>query len=81
MRGAAFDCPGEREGGAADFGEGPARVDGDVDVDAAGAGGLGPAGEGVFFEEGADFESDATHIGEVDAGLGVEIDAELVGVV
>ncbi len=48
---AAFDGSGEGESGAADFGEGPAGVDADVDVHAAGAAGLGPASEAQFVEE------------------------------
>ena len=56
-------------------------MDADVDVDAAGAGGLGPAGEAVFAEDGLDLESDGTDVGQGDAGVGVEVDAELVGVV
>ncbi len=61
-RGAAFDFAGEREGGAADFGEAPVRVDADVDVDAAGAGGLGPAGEVVGFEDLAGDDGNAADV-------------------
>ena len=78
---AAFDGACEGEGGAADFGEGPARVDADVDVHAAGAAGLGPAGEAVLFEDGFDFEGYGADVGPFDAGAGVEVDAELVGMV
>ena len=78
---AAFDGAGEGEGGAADFGEGPAGMDADVDVHAAGAAGFGPAGEAVLFEDGFDFEGDGADVGPLDAGAGVEVDAEFVGVV
>jgi len=71
----------EGEGGAADFGEGPARVDADVDVHAAGAAGLGPAGEAVLLEDGFDFQGDGADVGPVDAGTGVEVDAKFVWVV
>jgi hypothetical protein len=56
-------------------------VDADVDVHAAGTAGLGPAAEAYFFEEGLDFECDEADIGPVNAGAGVEVDAELVGVI
>ena len=78
---AAFDGACEGEGGAADFGEGPAGMDADVDVHAAGAAGLGPADEAVLFEDGFDFEGHGADVGPLDAGAGVEVDAEFVGVV
>ena len=78
---AALDGACEGKGGAADFGEGPTGMDADVDVHAAGAAGFGPAGEAVLFEDGFDFEGDGADVGPVDAGTGVEVDAELVGVV
>ena len=56
-------------------------MDADVDVHAAGAAGLGPAAEAVLFEDGFDFEGDGADVGPLDAGAGVEVDAELVGVV
>ena len=56
-------------------------LDADVDVHAAGAAGLGPAGEAVLFEDGFDFEGDGADVGPFDAGAGIEVDAELVGVV
>ncbi len=79
--GAALDGAGECEGGAADFGEAPARVNADVDMHAAGAAGLGPAAEPEFFEEGFYFEGNAPDVGPLDARSRVEVDAEFIGVV
>ncbi len=78
---AFFDGAGEGERGLADLGEGPSGVDADVDVDAAGAGGFGPSLEADLGEKGLDFEGDAADVVPLDAGAGVEIDAEFVGVV
>ena len=61
--------------------KGPARLDAHVDVHAAGAAGLGPALETHLFEQGLHFESDASHVGPGDAGAGIEIDAQLVGMI
>src|SRR5690242_6388282 len=46
-----FDRAGESESRAADFGEGPARLDANVDVHAARAAGLGPSAQAHFAEE------------------------------
>jgi len=56
-------------------------VDSDVDVHAAGAAGFGPATQAHVFEKGLDFEGHSAHVGPGDAGAGIEIDAQLVGVV
>ena len=56
-------------------------MDADVDVDAAGAGGLGPRDEAMILE---DLVGNEGHVADVlpgNAGAGVEIDAELVRVV
>ena len=78
---AALDGAGEGDGGAADLGEGPAGRKADVDVHAAGAAGFRPTGEADFGEEGADFEGDGEDVGPGDAGAGVKVDAEFVGMV
>jgi len=69
--GAALDGASEGKGGAADFGEGPAGMDADVDVHAARAAGFGPAGEAVLFEDVFDFEGYGADVGPLDAGAGV----------
>jgi hypothetical protein len=42
---------------------------------------LGQAAEAVLFEERFHFEGDGADVGPLDAGAGVEIDAEFVGVI
>jgi hypothetical protein len=70
----------ERQGGAPQLGERPAPVDAHVHVDAARARRLGPAHEP---EVGENLPHDARHVLELGprhARRGVEVDAELVGV-
>lgn len=68
-----------RDGGAAHLGEGPARCDRHEDVQAAPAGGLGPAAQvPVLVEHLAQFVGGAHGVLVVRTGLRVEVDAEFV---
>ena len=66
---------------SADVGEAPARLDGDVDVDAARPRRLREPDERVLLEHGARLEGHTSHRVEGNAGLGVEVDAKLVRVI
>ena len=65
----------------ADVGERPARLDPDVDVDPAAAGGLREADVAELAEQHARLGGDAHGVGEVRARLRVEVEAQLVGMV
>jgi hypothetical protein len=65
----------------ADVGERPARLDPDVDVDPSPAGGLGEADVAQVAEQHARLGGDAQRVGEVRAGLRVEVEAQLVRMV
>ena len=78
---AALDGAGDGKRRAADFSEGPAGLDADVDVHAAGTGGLYEGRKAVLFEEGFDLQGDTADVVPGDAGNGVEVDAEFVGMV
>ena len=80
-RGALLDVARERQRGAPDLGVRPASLDADVDVDAARAGGLGPADEADGVERLARDERDLADLVPLDAGDRVEVHAQLVGVV
>src|SRR5690606_15261468 len=80
--GAALHLAPEREGGAADLRERPARLDADVDVHAGLAGRLDVAGAAHLLQHLAGgAERDADGVAETGAGLRVEVDAKLVGMV
>src|SRR5215218_3577435 len=65
----------------ADVRERPARLDADVDVDAAAARGLREAGIAQLGEQLARHAGDSDGVVEIGAGLRGEIEAQLVGVV
>src|SRR5690606_16373079 len=71
----------EGDRGAAQVDEVPARLDPHVDVDAAAAGGLRIAGVAELLEQLAGDGGDPYRVGEVGAGLRVEVEPQLVGVV
>lgn len=81
VRHPAFQFPSGRDGGSADLGERPAGFDRYEDMDAASAGGLGPAAQPMVVEDGPQFMGGTDRVGVVRAGLRVEVDAQLVGVV
>ncbi len=78
---APLDLARERERGAADFFEALVWLDAHVDVHAARAGGLGEAAQAVLVEHVAHAERNLAHLREGHAGAGVEVDAQLVGMV
>ena len=59
----------------------PARFEPRVHVDAAVAGGLGPPADAQLVEQTLQLAGRFAHLVEPEAGLGVEVDAQLVGVV
>ena len=82
VRHPALQLPADGDGGAPDLGEGPARLDRHEDVQAASAGGLGPAAQPAeLVQHGAQFVGGADGVVVVGAGLRVEVDAQFVGVV
>ena len=81
FRHAALDFAGQRQRRPAHLVEAPAPLDAHVDVHAARAGGLGPAGEADLGEHGAHDLRDRTHLRPPDARHRVEVDAQLVGMV
>ena len=76
-----LDLARERERAAAHDGELPARLDPAGDVDAAIAGGLRPADPAHLGEHLAHERRDDLRIGELGAGLRVDVDPQLVGTV
>ena len=78
---APLELAAEGDGGVAHVGERPARLDPDVDVDPAAAGGLGKPDVAQVAEQHARLGGDALGVGEVRAGLRVEVEAQLVGMV
>ena len=80
-RQAPLELAPEGDRGVADVGERPARLDPDVDVDAAASRGLREAGVAELVQQRARLGGDAHGVGEVRARLRVEVDAQLVGMV
>ena len=80
-RRAPLDLARERERRAAHLGERPARLDADVHVHAARAARLRPAAQAQLVEERPHLERDPPNVLPGDARPGVEIDAQLVGVI
>ena len=80
-RQAALELAAEGDRGVADVGERPARLDPDVDVDAAAARGLGEAGVAELASSSRAVGGDPHGVGEVGARLRVEVEAQLVGMV
>ena len=78
---AALQGAGEGDGGMADVDERPARLDAHVDVEPSAARGLGKAGVAELGQQRPRLGGDARGVGEVGAGLGIEVQAQLVGVV
>lgn len=79
VRHPAFHLPPDRDRGAPHLGEGPARLDGDEDVQAPASGGLGPAAQSPeLVEDGAQFVGGADGVVVVGAGLRVEVEAQFV---
>src|SRR5580700_3790045 len=81
VRPAAFDGARERHSSAPHFGEGTLGLDADVDVHAAGTAGFGPAVEAQVGKEGFDFKCDRADVLPWNAGTGIEVNAEFVGMV
>src|SRR5919107_2729339 len=75
------DPPADRDHRVADVDERPLRPDPHGHMDAASPGGLGPADEAGLVEHLAQYRGDGDGVGEVGAGLRVEVDPQLVGVV
>ncbi len=81
MSGPAFDGARERHGRAAHFGEGPLRLDADVDVHAAGTAGFGPPAKAHSPSKDLDFERDRAYVLPGNARPGIEVYAQFVGMV
>ena len=77
----AGQLAGHRDRGAAHLDRRPARLQPGVHVDAAVAGGLGPPADAQLVEQTLQFAGRVAHLVEPETRLGVEVDAELVGVV
>ena len=78
---ASLELPAEGDRRVADVGKRPPRFDPDVDVNAAPAGGLREAAVAEFLKQLARPGGDERGVFEVGARLGVEVEAELVGMV
>ena len=76
-----LELAAERDRRVAHVGERPARLDPDVDVDAAAAGGLREARVAELGEQRRAPGGDAHGVGEVGARLRVEVEPQLVGMV
>ena len=81
LRGAALHGPRQRQCRATNLREAPARLDPHVDVHAARAAGLGPAGQPVLLEHGLDLHRRPPDVVPADARPGVEIHPQLIRVV
>ncbi len=79
VRGAALDLTRKRERRAAHVGKAPPRLDPDVDVDAAAAGGLRPAGDLQFVEHLVCRVRDSLHAVKRAVGHRIDVDPPLVG--
>jgi hypothetical protein len=77
----ALQLPAERDGGVTYLGEGPARLDPHVNVHAPPARGLGKTHPPQLVEDRLRLHSDVHGVGEIGARLGIQVDAQLVGVV
>ncbi|OLC58683.1 MAG: hypothetical protein AUH76_16750 [Candidatus Rokubacteria bacterium 13_1_40CM_4_67_11] len=78
---AALDVARQRQRRAAHRVEAPAPLDAHQDVEAAAARGLGPAGEPHVPQRGVHHMRHLTHLRPLDAGHGIEVHAQLVGMV
>ena len=78
---APFDLPRNRERRAPHLVESPARLEAHVDVDAARARRLRPAAQSVLVEHVSHDERDVAHVFPGRARAGVEVDAQLVGMI
>ena len=76
-----LDFARKRKSRTADFRKAPSRLDADIDVYTARAAGLGPAPQAGIAQDSVHFQSDLAHVPPDDTGAGVEIDAQLVGVI
>ena len=79
--GAPLDLAGQCQRGAADGGEAVLGDDPHVDVDAPRARGLGVPAEAHLLQHLAHHQGDPADVGERHLGLGVEVDAQLVGMI
>ena len=79
-RAAALELARDGHGGRADLVGVPARLQADVDVQAAVAGRLREAGDAELVEQRLELPGGRARLGEARARLGVEVEAQLVGV-
>ncbi len=78
---APLDLAGERERGAADFGERPFTEDPYIDVHAPRSRRLRPAHQAEIVERGADHAGDLADLTPPDSRYWIQIDAELIGMI
>ena len=79
IRQAPFELAAERDRGVTDVGEGPARLDPHVDVDAAAARSLGKPDVAEVVQQASRLGGDFDGVGEVGPGLGVEVERSSSG--
>ncbi len=77
---AALELPGQGHRAGPDLEAVPPGLESDVDVQATIAGGLGIADDAELVQQGVDPGGRQSHLVERGARLGVEVDAQLVGV-
>ena len=81
LRGAPLDLARQRQRRPAHFAETPAPLDAHQHVQTAAPRGLGPPGEPEVPQRGADDLRHLAHLHPLDAGNGIEVDSQLVGMV